>query len=128
MLESYPFVNDTVMAYFKRRLSHAPRDAEFALDYVRRNARTRTEQVACTAATRFRCDILWAQIYTLHHAYVDPGLMPRGRQAKKAAARSRSTTRLAGSRVGYCRSNSMHPRCIDQAILLVGELREVREI
>lgn len=78
MLESYPFVNETVMAYFKRRLSQAPRDAEFALDYVKRNATTRREQEACIAAVRFKCDTLWAQLDALHHAYVDPGLVPPG--------------------------------------------------
>jgi pyrroloquinoline-quinone synthase len=78
MLESYPFVNETVMAYFKRRLSQAPRDAEFALDYVKRNATTRREQVACVGAVRFKCDMLWAQLDALHHACVDPGLVPPG--------------------------------------------------
>ena len=78
MLESYSFVNDEVMAYFKRRLSQAPRDADFALDYVKRNARTRTEQEACIAAVRFKCNTLWVQLDALHHAYVSPGLVPPG--------------------------------------------------
>ena len=33
MLENYDFIDDRVMAYFKRRLAQAPRDADFALDY-----------------------------------------------------------------------------------------------
>jgi len=78
MLEGYSFVNDDVMAYFKRRLSQAPRDAEFALDYVKRNARTRSEQEACVAAVRFKCNTLWAQLDALHHAYVTPALVPPG--------------------------------------------------
>ena len=78
MLESYSFVNDDVMAYFKCRLSQAPRDADFALDYVKRNARTRSEQEACVAAVRFKCNTLWAQLDALHHAYVTPGLIPPG--------------------------------------------------
>ncbi len=36
MLANYDFVDEHVMAYFKRRLSQAPRDAEFALSYVKR--------------------------------------------------------------------------------------------
>jgi pyrroloquinoline-quinone synthase len=40
MLESYDFISDDVMTYFKRRLIQAPRDADFALDYVKHNART----------------------------------------------------------------------------------------
>jgi coenzyme PQQ biosynthesis protein C len=78
MLESYDFVDDHVMAYFKRRLSQAPRDSEFALAYVKNNARTRAEQEACVAAVQFKCNVLWAQLDALHHAYVTPGLIPPG--------------------------------------------------
>lgn len=75
-----------VFDFFKRRLSQAPSDAEFALDsdagfaldYVKRNARTRAEQEACVAAVRFKCDTLWGQLDALHHAYVAPGLVPPG--------------------------------------------------
>lgn len=72
MLESYPFVNDTV------GLFQVPRDAAFALDQVKRNACTRSEQEACVAAMRFKCDTLWAQLDALPHAYVDPSLVPSG--------------------------------------------------
>ncbi len=78
MLENYDFIDDKVMAYFKRRLSQAPRDAEFALDYVKANARTRAEQDACVAAVAFKCDVLWAQLDALNHAYVTPGVVPPG--------------------------------------------------
>jgi pyrroloquinoline-quinone synthase len=78
MLENYDFIDDSVMAYFKRRLTQAPRDADFALDYIKINALTRAEQEACIAAVRFKCDVLWAQLDALHHAYVTPGLIPPG--------------------------------------------------
>jgi pyrroloquinoline-quinone synthase len=78
MLENYDFVDDHVMAYFKRRLSQAPRDSEFALEYVKSNAHTRAEQEACVAAVRFKCNVLWAQLDALHHAYVTPGEIPPG--------------------------------------------------
>ncbi len=78
MLESYNFVNDHVMAYFKRRLSQAPRDSEFALSFVIKNALTREEQQACINAVRFKCDVLWSQLDALHYAYVSPGLIPPG--------------------------------------------------
>jgi pyrroloquinoline-quinone synthase len=42
------------------------------------NARTREEQEACVGAVRFKCDVLWAQLDALHHAYVTPGLIPPG--------------------------------------------------
>ena len=67
-----------VFDFFKRRLSQAPDDAEFALNYVKRNARTRAEQEACVAAVRFKCDTLWAQLDAMHHAYVAPGPVPPG--------------------------------------------------
>ena len=41
MLENYDFIDDEVMAYFKRRLTQAPTDADFALNYVKANAHTR---------------------------------------------------------------------------------------
>ena len=78
MLENYDFIDDHVMAYFKRRLAQAPRDSDFALAYVKENALTRAEQEACVAAVQFKCNVLWAQLDALHHAYVTPGLIPPG--------------------------------------------------
>ena len=78
MLENYDFIDETVMAYFRRRLTQATRDADFALDYVKRHATTREMQGLCVAAVRFKCDVLWAQLDALHHAYVTPGLIPPG--------------------------------------------------
>ena len=78
MLENYDFIDDRVMAYFRRRLSQAPRDADFALAYIKAHARTRAEQEACVEAVRFKCDVLWAQLDALNHAYVTPGVIPPG--------------------------------------------------
>jgi coenzyme PQQ biosynthesis protein C len=78
MLAGYSFVNRDTLAYFNARLSQAPRDAEFALDYVRRNARTAEQQQAVLAALAFKCDVLWAQLDALYHAYVEPGHIPPG--------------------------------------------------
>ncbi|OAI29541.1 MULTISPECIES: pyrroloquinoline-quinone synthase PqqC [Methylosinus] len=77
MLENYDFVDDSVMAYFKRRLAQAPRDSDFALSYILQHAYTRAEQEACVGAVRFKCDVLWAQLDALHQAYVT-GLIPPG--------------------------------------------------
>ena len=35
MLANYSFIDEKVVAYFRRRLDQAPRDAQFALDYVK---------------------------------------------------------------------------------------------
>ncbi len=76
MLENYDFIDDKVMAYFKRRLTQAPRDADFALDYVLKNAKTREEQEACVDAVRFKCNVLWVQLDALQHAYVEGHIPP----------------------------------------------------
>jgi pyrroloquinoline-quinone synthase len=78
LLEHYPFANDKTLAYFRTRLTQAPADVAFGLDYVLRNARNRDQQEACLAALLFKTDVLWAQLDALHHAYVSPGLIPPG--------------------------------------------------
>jgi len=78
MLESYDFIGEQAMRYFRRRLDQAGSDSDFALEYVKTHARTRQEQEACVDAVRFKCSVLWAQLDALHHAYVDPGLIPPG--------------------------------------------------
>ncbi|MBX9701967.1 MAG: pyrroloquinoline quinone biosynthesis protein C, partial [Acetobacteraceae bacterium] len=60
------------------RLTQAPVDVAFALDYVKTVPATRAEQEAVMDALRFKCDLLWAQLDALHHAYVAPGLPPPG--------------------------------------------------
>jgi coenzyme PQQ biosynthesis protein C len=78
MLAGYPFVSRETLAYFNARLSQAPRDADFALDYVKREARTPDQQEQVLAALEFKCSVLWAQLDALHHAYVEPGHIPPG--------------------------------------------------
>lgn len=78
MLAHYDFVDRAALAYFEDRLTEAPRDAAFALDYVRREARRPDQQQAVIAALIFKCDVLWAQLDALYHAYVEPGHVPPG--------------------------------------------------
>ena len=78
MLRNYDFVSESTLAYFKPRLTQAPQDVDFALRYVKQHADTREKQELCLAALRFKCDLLWAQLDALHHAYVAPGLPPPG--------------------------------------------------
>jgi len=78
MLENYDFIGERAMQYFRRRLDQANRDADFALDYVKRHATTIDMQAAAVDAVRFKCNVLWAQLDALHHAYVVPGLIPPG--------------------------------------------------
>jgi pyrroloquinoline-quinone synthase len=78
MLENYDFIGENVMAYFRRRLDQAPKDVAFALDYVKRHARTPEAQMAVKDALRFKCNVLWAQLDALYLAYVSPGMIPPG--------------------------------------------------
>ncbi|MFC3123977.1 pyrroloquinoline-quinone synthase PqqC [Pseudoroseomonas globiformis] len=78
MLRHYDFISEDTLRYFGHRLSQAPRDSDFALDYVKREARTRQEQEQVLEALRFKCDVLWAQLDALYLAYVEPGMVPPG--------------------------------------------------
>ena len=78
MLANYDWITPDTLAYFTPRLTQAPQDSDFALAYVQEHARTPEQQQAVLAALRFKCDVLWAQLDALHHAYVSPGLPPPG--------------------------------------------------
>lgn len=78
MLEGYDFISPGTLAYFDKRLTQAPRDADFALDYVKAHARRPDEQEAVLAALEFKCDVLWAQLDALYYAYVTPGFVAPG--------------------------------------------------
>ncbi len=78
MLANYPWVTQDTLAYFTPRLTQAPQDSAFALHYVQQHARTVAEQQAVMAALRFKCDVLWAMLDALNHAYITPGLPPPG--------------------------------------------------
>jgi len=72
MLKNYDFVSADTLAYFVNRPPQAARDSNFALAYVKRHARTVQTQQAAFAALEFKCDVLWAMLDALHHAYVSP--------------------------------------------------------
>ncbi len=78
MLKSYDFVTAETLAYFSQRPPQAERDARFALDYVKHNARTPQTQQGVLAALEFKCDVLWAMLDALYHAYVAPKHLPPG--------------------------------------------------
>ena len=76
MLAHYDFVNPEIMSYFKRRLAQAPRDANFALDYVKRHATTPGQREAVCNALIFKTNVLWVQLDALYHAYVEGHIPP----------------------------------------------------
>lgn len=77
MLEHYDFIDPSIMTYFQRRLEQAPRDANFALEYVRAHATTPEARAAVCRALIFKTDVLWVQLDALYHAYVS-GFPPPG--------------------------------------------------
>jgi coenzyme PQQ biosynthesis protein C len=86
MLARYDFLSREVLAYFDKRLTQAPRDADFALDYVKREARTVQDQKAAIAALEFKCAVLWSQLDALYYAYVVPAFRPPGTFTPESAA------------------------------------------
>jgi coenzyme PQQ biosynthesis protein C len=77
MRQHYPWLVPA-LDYFEGRLTQAPEDAQFALGYCVKHARSRKQQELAHAALRAKCDILWAQLDALYFAYVNPAWPPPG--------------------------------------------------
>ena len=75
--QHYPYLASG-LDYFEARLTEAPEDAAFALQYAFDHAATRADQETVIKALRDKCDILWAQLDALYFAYVEPGWPPPG--------------------------------------------------
>lgn len=56
----YAWIDQAALAYFRSRVPRATRDAQEALGFVTREARTRALQEACVRALIDKCRILWA--------------------------------------------------------------------
>ena len=78
MLANYDFITRQTLSYFDKRPPQAQRDADFALNFVKRDARTPEQQQAVLAALEFKCSVLWSMLDALYHAYVSPGHVPPG--------------------------------------------------
>lgn len=76
LLAHYDFADDTSVAYFRKRLTEAPEDVAFGLDYVLTHADTLEKQNAAAAALIFKTDVLWAQLDALWHGYVEGNIPP----------------------------------------------------
>jgi pyrroloquinoline-quinone synthase len=59
IVEKYPWIDRSGLAYFQRRIPLAKRDAQTALSWVLQEATTRESQQRCVDALRFKCDVLW---------------------------------------------------------------------
>jgi pyrroloquinoline-quinone synthase len=67
----YTWIDRDGLAYFRARLSQAPRDSEHALQVVTQRCRTPDEQAAAVAALSFKCDVLWSMLDAIDRAYAD---------------------------------------------------------
>ncbi|MBS1067888.1 pyrroloquinoline-quinone synthase PqqC [Gluconobacter cerinus] len=76
MLRHYDFISEETLAYFTPRLTQAPRDSDFALAYVRENARTPEQQREVLGALEFKCSVLWSMLDALDYAYVEGHIPP----------------------------------------------------
>lgn len=64
----YPWIEPEALAYFRERLRQAPREAEFALDFVIGNAQTRADREKARQALIFKCELLWSLLDAVEHA------------------------------------------------------------
>ena len=66
----YTWIDPAGLAYFRSRLTQAPRDAEHALEVVTEYCRTADEQARAVAALSFKCDVLWSMLDAIAWAYL----------------------------------------------------------
>jgi pyrroloquinoline-quinone synthase len=76
LLEHYEFANPDSIAYFRHRLSEAPKDVAFTLNWVLDHALTRADQADALRALTFKTEVLWAQLDGLWHGYVAGNIPP----------------------------------------------------
>jgi pyrroloquinoline-quinone synthase len=67
----YTWIDPAGLAYFRARLSQAPRDSRHALQVVTERCQTPREQAAAVAALSFKCDVLWSILDAIDQAYAD---------------------------------------------------------
>ena len=67
----YSWIDPLGLAYFRARLTQAPRDSEHALEVVTEHCRTPDQQAAAVAALSFKCDVLWSVLDAIDRAYAE---------------------------------------------------------
>ncbi|MDP9348470.1 MAG: pyrroloquinoline-quinone synthase PqqC [Gemmatimonadota bacterium] len=76
--QHYPWIDPRGFDYFRRRLTQAPRDAEYALKLVLHHCTTREQQERAVRALAFKCDVLWVQMDALNQGETRPPLPTEG--------------------------------------------------
>jgi pyrroloquinoline-quinone synthase len=67
----YPWIDPAGLAYFRARLTQAPRDSRHAMQVVTERCRTREQRAAAVAALAFKCDVLWSMLDAIDSAYAE---------------------------------------------------------
>ena len=67
----YPWIPPEALDYFRSRLVQAPRDVRHGLSIVQRHCTTVETQLRAFEALKFKLDMLWAMIDTIHNAYAE---------------------------------------------------------
>ena len=65
----YTWIDPAGLAYFRTRLTQAPRDSEHALEVVIEYCRTPEEKARAVAALSFKSDVLWSMLDAIERAY-----------------------------------------------------------
>ncbi|MRU14554.1 pyrroloquinoline-quinone synthase PqqC [Roseovarius sp. A21] len=78
LLQHYDFASTESLSYFRKRLTEAPKDVAFGLEWVLTHADTPEKEDMAAEALIFKTNVLWAQLDALHSAYVEPGRIPPG--------------------------------------------------
>ena len=79
MLENYDFIGERAMQYFRAAWTRPTATPISRSTTSSATPPTPEQQAAAVDAVRFKCNVLWAQLDALHHAYVDAGADPARR-------------------------------------------------
>lgn len=67
----YSWIDARGLDYFHRRVSQARRDSDEALEITLQYCNTPELQREAVRALEFKCDVLWAMLDAIHHAYAN---------------------------------------------------------
>jgi len=65
----YPWIDPRGLDYFRRRVTQARRDSDEALEITLKYCDNPELQHEAVRALEFKCDVLWAILDAIHHAY-----------------------------------------------------------
>jgi len=67
----YPWIDQTGLAYFRKRVTQASRDVEHGLAITLDHFQTRAQQERALDILQFKLDILWTMLDAMHLAYIE---------------------------------------------------------